>query len=107
MTSNVHNLGHSAQGALDDYEKFKQLESKSMKKRIRKKKNEVTELCETVKNFRAKSEERIRKYDEKIKKNSELRDELVRKVEETEKMPNRSIREILNFYKNQFGVIFE
>ncbi|OMJ82188.1 hypothetical protein SteCoe_17211 [Stentor coeruleus] len=107
MTSNANNLGYSAQGALDDYEKFKQQESKSMKKRIKQKKNEVFELCETIKSIRAKSEERIRKYDEKNKKNAELRDELIRKVEETEKMPNRCIREVLNLYKSQFKVIFE
>jgi hypothetical protein len=107
MTSNVKNLKSSAQITLNTYKKHKKGTFLTIKRKLKKKKDEVLEFQGNVEKIRAKSEERIRKCDEKIKKNTFLKEELEKKCRNVEKMLNSSVVISLKNYRKQFGMIFE
>ncbi|OMJ72459.1 hypothetical protein SteCoe_29087 [Stentor coeruleus] len=107
MTSNVDNLKISAQSALAKYEKISKNEAKAMKRKLKKKKSEVFEWSEKVKGIRAKSEEKIRRSDEKMQKTLTLKKELEKKCYENKKSPSKNVKDILKNYKDKFGLVFE
>lgn len=106
MTSNVDNLRISAQSALSKYQKINKNTKKVMKRKLKKKKSEVLEWSEKVKAIRAKSEEKIRRADEKMQKNLTLRKELEKKCQEAEKFPSNMVKDILRNYREKFGFVF-
>lgn len=107
MTSNVKNLKSSAQITLTKYKKHKKGAALTIKRNLKRKKDEFLEYQGNVEKIRAKSEERIRNCDERIKKNMFLKEELEKKCNNVEKMLNSSVIIALKNYRKQFGMIFE
>ncbi|OMJ75301.1 hypothetical protein SteCoe_25574 [Stentor coeruleus] len=107
MTSNVNNLKSSAQISLNTYKKHKKSAFLTIKRKIKKKKDEVLEFQGNVEKMRAKSEEKIRNYDEKTKKKMFLKGELEKKCKDMEKILNSPVNITLKNYRRQFRMIFD